>query len=63
MKQDASCTLCFKVVLLTAAGQLRRHKNRIGVVCAGQPFNPQPVKPDMEQLTLESATPEKGGAS
>ena len=61
MKQDASCTLCFKIVQLTNTGQLRRHKNQIGVVCAGQPFNPQPIKPDMEQLTLGVAT--KGGAA
>ena len=63
MKQDASCTLCFKVVLLTTAGQLRRHKNRIGVICRGSPFNPQPVKPDRVQIDLDVATPEKGGAA
>ena len=63
MKQDASCTLCFKVVLLTNAGQLRRHKNRIGVICRGNPFNPQPVKPDRVQLDLDVATVAKGGAA
>ena len=63
MKQDASCTLCFKVVLLTNAGQLRRHKNRIGAICCGSPFNPQPVKPDRVQLDLDVATVAKGGAA
>ena len=62
-RRDASCTLCFKIVFVTRAGQLRRHKNQLGNVCHGKPFNVQPVGRSQVQLTLESATPEKGGAA
>jgi hypothetical protein len=51
-KRDASCTLCFKIVFVTRAGQLRRHKNQSGAICRGEPFNVQPVARGLVQLTL-----------
>ena len=55
-KRDASCTVCGKIVALTGAGQLKRHKNQVGNVCHGSPFNVQPVVRGQVQLEW------KGGA-